>query len=304
MKNISKYENGNALISIFDDGTRYIEFENSLNLDYPLNIDIRISTQCSFGQKPDGSPGFCTFCHESAKVNGIECNYEKLKEKLNDLPQGIELAIGCNNMTVGLKNFIIWCSFNKKYICNVTINQGHISKNWGLIEVLINQGYIKGLGISYRSSLKWNVPQSILDYQNTVFHVIAGIDDIDDIKELYNKGVNKILILGEKDFGYNSGKVDLNSRKHKEWRWFLPDLFKLFEVVSFDNLALEQLKPERFLTRKDFEIFNQGEYSMYINAVEGYYSPSSRSNHRMYWNKISIKEFFSIKDYFDKCYPK
>ena len=293
MKNISKYENGNALISIFDDGTRYIEFENSLNLDYPLNIDIRVSTQCSFGQKPDGSPGFCTFCHESAKVNGIECNYEKLKEKLNDLPQGIELAIGCNNMTVGLKNFIIWCSFNKKYICNVTINQGHISKNWGLIEVLINQGYIKGLGISYRSSLKWNVPQSILDYQNTVFHVIAGIDDIDDIKKLANKGVNKILILGEKDFGYNNGKVDLNSRKHKEWRWFLPDLFKLFEVVSFDNLALEQLKPERFLTRKGFEIFNQGEYSMYINAVDKYFSPNSRSNNKTNWNNISIKEYFN-----------
>ena len=198
MKNISEYKNGNALISIYDDGTRIIKFENELKLEYPLNIDIRVSTQCSFGKKPDGSSGFCTFCHESAKVNGIECNYEKLKEKLNDLPQGIELAIGCNNMTVGLKNFIIWCSFNKKYICNVTINQGHTSKNWGLIEVLINQGYIKGLGISYRSSLKWNVPQSILDYQNTVFHVIAGIDDIDDIKELYNKGVNKILILGEK----------------------------------------------------------------------------------------------------------
>lgn len=127
---------------------------------------------------------------------------------------------------------------------------------------------------------------------------------VDDIKELANKGVKKILILGEKDFGYNSGKVDLNSRNHKEWRWFLSDLFKLFEVVSFDNLALEQLKPERFLTKKDFDTFNQGEYSMYINAVEGYYSPSSRSNHRMYWNKVSIKEFFSIKDYFDKCYPK
>ena len=112
------------------------------------------------------------------------------------------------------------------------------------------------------------------------------------------------FIYEQKRLVYNSGKVDLNSRKHKEWRWFLPDLFKLFEVVSFDNLALEQLKPERFLTKKDFEIFNQGEYSMYINAVEGYYSPSSRSNHRMYWNKISIKEFFSIKDYFDKCYPK
>lgn len=68
MKNISKYKNGNALISIFDDGTRYIEFENSLNLDYPLNIDIRVSTQCSFGQKPDGSPGFCTFVTNQLKL--------------------------------------------------------------------------------------------------------------------------------------------------------------------------------------------------------------------------------------------
>lgn len=300
MNLINKYQNGNALISIFSDGTRYIEFDDTLKLDYPLNIDIRVSTQCSFGQKPDGSPGFCTFCHESARVNGSECNYEELEKKLEDLPQGIELAIGCNNMTVGLKNFIIWCSSFKGYICNITLNQGHIKKNWGLIDTLINQDYIKGLGISYRSSLKWSVPQSILDYQNTVFHVIAGIDDIDDIKELANKGVKKILILGEKDFGYNSGKVDLNSRKHKEWRWFLPDLFKLFEVVSFDNLALEQLKPERFLTKKDFSTFNQGEYSMYINAVEGYYSPSSRSNYRIHWDNINLKDFFNIKDNLDK----
>nr|DAV67803.1 MAG TPA: hypothetical protein [Caudoviricetes sp.] len=287
-----KYQNGNALISIEKDGTRIIEFKDKLQLKYPLNVDIRVSTQCSFGQKSDGSHGVCAFCHESAKVNGTECNYEELKSKLEDLPQGIELAIGCNNMTVGLKNFIIWCSFNKKYICNVTINQGHISKNWGLIETLINQGYIKGLGISYRSFLKWSVPQSILDYQNTIFHIIAGIDDIDDVKELANKGVRKILILGEKDFGYNKGKVDLNSRKHKHWRWFLPDLFNMFEVVSFDNLALEQLKPERFLSKSDFETFNQGEHSLYINAVDGYYAPSSRSSENVNWNDISLTDYF------------
>lgn len=120
--------------------------------------------------------------------------------------------------------------------------------------------------------------------------------NIDDIKELANKGVKKILILGEKDFGYNKGKADLNSRKHKHWRWFLSDLFKLFEVASFDNLALEQLKPERFLTKKDFDTFNQGEYSMYINAVEGYFSPSSRSNYIFNWGMISIKDFFKNKE--------
>lgn len=294
MNLINKYTNGNALISIYDDGTRIIKFEDELKLEYPLNIDIRVSTQCSFGQKPDGSPGVCTFCHESAKVNGSECNYEDLQKRLNNLPVGIELAIGCNNMTVGLKKFIIWCSFLKGYICNVTINQGHIKKNWSLIQTLINLGYIRGLGISYRSSLKWNVPQSILDYQNTVFHVIAGIDDIDDVKELSDKGVKKILILGEKDFGYNKGKVNLESRKHKEWRWYLRNLFDLFEVVSFDSLALEQLKPERFLSKKDFSTFNQGEHSMYINAVEGYYSPSSRSDIKISWKDKNLKQAFKI----------
>lgn len=295
MNLINKYINGNALISIYNNGTRIIESKDSkLKLEYPLNIDIRVSTQCSFGEKPDGSPGVCTFCHESAKVNGSECNYGELEKKLEDLPQGIELAIGCNNMTVGLKNFIIWCSFLKNYICNITLNQGHIKKNWSLINTLINQGYIKGLGISYRNSLKWNIPQSILDYQNTVFHVIAGIDDIDDVKELADKGVKKILILGEKDFGYNKGKVNLESRKHKEWRWYLRSLFDLFEVVSFDNLALEQLKPERFLSKKDFSTFNQGEHSMYINAVEGYYSPSSRSEVKISWKDKSLKQAFKI----------
>ena len=50
------YKNGNATVTIEKDGTRIIEFVDELNLEYPLNIDIRVSTQCSFGQKADGSP--------------------------------------------------------------------------------------------------------------------------------------------------------------------------------------------------------------------------------------------------------
>ena len=286
------YKNGNALISIENDGTRIIEFEDELKLDYPLNVDIRVSTQCSFGQKPDGSPGVCTFCHESAKVNGIECDYETLKSKLKGLPQGIELAIGCNNLSVNLKNFIVWCSFLNNYICNVTVNQGHIKKYWSDLQVFIDKSYIKGLGVSYRSSLKWNIPQGVLDYENTVFHVITGIDDIEDVKGLASKGVKKILILGEKDFGYNLGKVNLESKSHKKWFWHLRSLFDLFEVISFDNLALEQLKPQRYLSKEHFDTFNQGEHSMYINAVEGYFAPNSRSNEKMSWDNMSLKDYF------------
>lgn len=296
-----KYKNGNATISIESDGTRVIEFEDTLKLEYPLNIDIRVATKCSFGQKPDGSPGLCSFCHESAKVNGDEGDFERLKDILATLPSGIELAIGCNQYTDNLHSFLEWC-LKYGFICNLTVNQGHIPRDKDKLKFGIENGLIKGLGVSYRSRFNFNVPDFILNYNNTVIHVIAGIDTIDEVMELAEKGVRKILILGEKDFGFNKGKVDLNTTKHKHWRWYLGKLLDKFEVVSFDNLALEQLKPERFLSSENYELFNQGEHSLYINAVEGYFSPSSRSNTKVSVYECTIREFF--KDLEDGKYTK
>ena len=285
------YKNGNATVTIEKDGTRIIEFEDELNLEYPLNIDIRVSTQCSFGQKADGSPGLCTFCHESAKVNGQECDFENLKLILEGLPKGIELAIGCNLYTDGLHEFLKWCK-EQDYICNLTVNQGHINRDLNKLKEGIHLGLIKGLGISYRNRFKFNIPEDLLNYENMVLHVIAGIDSIEDIMTLADKGVKKILILGEKNFGFNEGKVDLQTYKHKHWRWYLRKLFDLFDVVSFDNLALEQLNPSRFLQEEDYNTFYQGEHSLYINAVEKYFSPSSRSNTKVSTDSCTVVEFF------------
>ena len=286
-----KYTNGNAEISLYEDGTRVIEFENNLQLDYPLNIDIRVSTQCSFGMKPDGTSVLCTFCHESAKTNGKECDYELLKLKLQDLPKGIELAIGCNSFTINLYEFLQWCK-EKGFVCNLTVNQGHIKRDLQKINSAISDGIIKGLGISYRSSLKFDVPDFILNYENTVFHVISGIDSIEEVKSLKDFGVKKILILGEKDFGFNKGNVDLNTTKHKHWLWYVRQLFDLFQVVSFDNLGLEQLKIKRFFNDENWNVFNQGEHSFYINAVDCYFAPSSRSDNKEHWDYLSIKDYF------------
>ena len=288
---IHTYKNGNAVVSIDNDGSRVVEYEDTLQLDFPLNIDIRTSTKCAFGAKADGTPGFCSFCHESAKQNGSECDYEKLKNKILDLPKGIELAIGANQLTDNLYEFLYWAKC-QGYICNVTINQGHIKRDMSMIKNAIDIGIIKGLGISYRSGLKWDAPPSILDYENTVFHVIAGIDTFAEVEALAEMGVKKILILGEKDFGFNVGHVDLNSRKHREWFWWVHKLFSKFDVVSFDNLALEQLRLQRFFTNENWEVFNNQEHSFYINAVDGYYAPSSRSNDKTDWNKKNIYEYF------------
>ena len=288
---ITKYNNGNALISIFEDGSREIEYNDTLNLEYPLNIDIRVSSKCVFGLNPKTNKAFCSFCHESATTDGQECNYKELQEKLSDLPKGIELAIGANELTDELWDFLYWAKL-QGYICNLTINQGHIKRDLHKICSTIDHDLIKGLGISYRSKLKFDIPETILNYPNTVIHVISGIDTYQEVENLANLGVKKILILGEKDFGFNKGNVNLTTINHKHWYWYVHSLFNKFEVVSFDNLAIEQLNIKRFFTQENWEIFNQGEHSFYINAVNKTFSPSSRSSDIISWNNLTIKDYF------------
>jgi hypothetical protein len=291
---LATYQNGNAIVEIHDDGTRVITTPGtSFNFDFPLNIDIRVSTKCSFGRNPETGKGFCGFCHESSTTDGVECDYKALMEKLTGLPKGIELAVGSNELTIGLYNFILWCN-EQGYIVNLTINQGHIERDKKALMYLLMFDIIKGLGVSYRSSLPWNIPDFVLNYSNTVFHVIAGIDTFDEVLDLKEKGVKKILILGEKDFGFNVGKVDLNSLTHMKWYWWVKKLFHEFDVVSFDNLALEQLRIKRFLTDEQWEEFNQGEHSFYINAVDKTFSASSRSTLKLPWNSITVQEFYKL----------
>lgn len=290
---IADYTNGNAHIQLDSEGTRVITYDGDLKLEYPLNIDIRVSTKCSFGQRPDGTYVLCNFCHESAKTDGSDCDYQLLREKLVGLPKGIELAIGSNDLRAPGFDSFLWFCFVEGYVANVTINQGHIKRDFDVLRFLVNEKVIKGVGISYRESLKFDVPKEILDYSNTVFHVIAGIDSYESVEALADKGVKKLLILGEKNFGFNTGNVDLTTRKHKEWFWWVGKLFDKFEVVSFDNLALEQLKIKRFFTKEGWETSYQGEHSFYINAVEGYFAPSSRSGNKTDWNSLSIKDYFS-----------
>lgn len=295
-RKIASYKNGNALIDVFQDGTREIEFpESGMQLDMPLNVDIRVSNQCSFGYNENTKSAICDFCHESAVTSGKECDYGLLQYAVSQLLVGTELAIGCNNLTDGLFDFILWAS-GQGYIVNLTINQGHTKRDLLKIMNLMRVDAIMGLGVSYRSDFAFNVPQEILNYPHTVFHVIAGIDDVDDIMSLKEKGVNKILILGEKDFGFNFGRVQTESPSHLKWRFKLRELMSLFSVTSFDNLAIEQVKPKRFLTQDNWDTFYQGEHSFYIDAINSMFKRSSRHADGVDFKKITVKEYFQTID--------
>lgn len=212
-----KYRNGNAVVTLdLRDGTRIIEYPDNepLTLQTPLNIDIRVSTQCPYGYNVETQKSTCAFCHESALVSGVECHYGVLQQVLMDakLPRGTEIALGVNEVTDNLVQFVKNL-YRLGLVVNITMNERYILQygDTGLKQML---PYVFGLGISYRSLQGClSLPDWIAEYPHTVIHVINGIDDFDDVKELGVK-YHKLLVLGEKDFGFNRGKVNLNTEQH------------------------------------------------------------------------------------------
>lgn len=286
-----KYQNGNATVELFKNGTRVIEFNDTLKLDYPLNLDIRISTACSLGYNPKTKKAVCSFCHESARTDGKECNYDELKNIIKDLPKGIELAIGGNKITEGLIEFLLW-THKKGYINNLTVNQLHVNRDSFNLTYLMDEGIVSGLGISYRNGHPINFDDYFMKHPNVILHVIAGIDDVDNVITL---PFQKVLVLGYKQFGFGVEYYDdLVKQSLQEWYWYVKKLIDNKNVVSFDNLALEQLNIKRFLPDNKWEEFNQGEHSFYINAVDKFFAPSSRSSDKTDWDKYTIKDYFSL----------
>ena len=282
------YINGNAEITLHQNGTRIIRAPDELKLQYPLNIDIRVSSRCAFGLNRKTNRAICDFCHESATTDGQDADLNSLLDKLRGLPAGIELAVGANELPLPLLHFFEQCKGNG-WIVNCTINQGHLRRDRNRILDAIQHNLICGLGISYRPGMIDIDPQ-LLSYGNTVVHVIAGINTIEQVKSLASQGVRKILVLGEKDFGFNLGKVRITTDSHRAWYRQVHELFKLFEVVSFDNLALEQLNVRRFV--KHWDQMYQHEYSFYINAVDQYFAPSSRSADTVSYNGVTVQQYF------------
>lgn len=288
------YKNGNAEVKIYEDGTRIIEHpEDVLLLDFPLNIDIKLTSKCSLGYNPKTKKSFCSFCHESARTDGKTGDMNKLKKVLEDLPPGIELAIGANSIEDSFINFFQWCK-TKGFIVNLTINQMHIKRDSSVLEDLINEDLIKGLGLSLRNIKSYSsLPVFVKNYPNTVVHVIAGLDRFEDI---YKSDIKKILILGYKVFGegkayYDSNKESIEKNLY-EWKTRFILLSKTDKLVSFDNLSLKQLDVRKWFNKDTWNTFYQGENSFYIDSVREVFSPSSRSEHRVPWGDMSLRDYY------------
>lgn len=288
MKSITSYQNGNTFVSIFEDGTKIREYDGTPVVDHPESIDVKITNYCDMG---------CVYCHESSTTKGKHGDLNVLLNVLSDLPIGIELAIGGGNplshpdLIPFLKNLK-----DRGFIVNITVNQGHLKVYHDLMWFLIFNNLIHGLGISITSNNLKHIKSLIPYTDNIVYHLIAGVNDISIVNNLMELGKCKILVLGYKQFGFG---VDYYSseteREIQSWRKALPKLIGKC-TLSFDNLAIEQLSVRDLFTVEGWDRFYMGDdfvYTMYIDAVNQEFAPTSRSNNRKSFNDTTLLNFFN-----------
>lgn len=291
--------NGNAQIILFSDGTRIINKLNDqpLNLETPLSLDIKLTNKCNNN---------CTFCYEGSSKNGeigsLDYNF------MESLPSCCEYNIGGGNICDVQALFMTFLNAIKKAggICNTTINLSDFIEHAASFNGLQKLNLLHGLGVSYNR--EYALYDEMFESQiesywtnNNIMHVINGLVDYDDLRLIKDVGVDKILILGMKNFG--RGKTYLTSHNKEileNSKRLLTWLHEIhFDIVSYDNLALTQLGIKEKVNEKIWDSLYQGEdgtISFYIDLVEGKFAKNSIMpiNKRYNIGDLSIKEMFNI----------
>jgi hypothetical protein len=300
--------NGNIYTEIYSDGTLIKEHDGNPRPEFPSSMDIKISNRCSGSSGVNSGSGSCAFCHEMSTPFGDNADLNKLQEVLSELPNvPIEFALGGGNPLENsqLSSFLDYV-YARNIIANMTVNHKHIKQYQETILDYISRDRIKGLGISFNPSLPMSdITPLLSESDNIVFHLIMGVNTIEDIENLIShcSSLNKkckILILGYKDYGFGkkylsnySDKVEYNSYQYyiKLAKFFKSDNL----VLSFDNLAIKQLKLQRYFMKDAWDEFfmgRDGKFTMYIDAVKEEFAVSSTSVERTSWNDKSLLEFF------------
>lgn len=289
-KILGTYKNGNYDVTIYEDGTKVREND----LDYfesafPENIDIKISNRCDMG---------CPMCHEMSTINGDNADLMNLKF-IDTLHPYTELAIGGGNVFEN-PDFIPFLEKLKSLnvIANITVNQIHFEQHFDEIVEMVIKKLIYGVGVSL-VNVTSDFIKKVKFINNAVVHVINGVVSEDQIKKLSGYDL-KILILGYKVFGRGLNYLLENTSKITERNNYLYDnlefIFPHFKVVSFDNLAITQLNPKRFLTEEQYSEFymgDDGQFTMYIDAVKEQFGKNSTATTR-YSLMNNIEDMFSI----------
>ena len=293
MKILGSYKNNDYTCTMFSDGTKIRwNDKDSFNPVKPESIDLKITNRCDMA---------CSMCHENSTPDGKHGDILNLPFIDTMFPYS-EVAIGGGNPLThpDLIEFLEHLK-ERKILASMTVNQMHFMHNIDFLKELTDKKLIYGLGISYIGGRHKNCIEAIKQFPNAVVHVINGIVHMDSLEALANNDL-KILVLGYKDF--RRGKVLYDECGEQieclksQFYDMLPKIVNdgWFKCISFDNLAIKQLEPKRLMSEEDWSQFymgSDGEYTMYVDAVNRQFAKSSVSTER-YDLMDDIADMFKI----------
>ena len=293
MKKIATYKNGNTWTTIYDDGTKtHFTMDDEFEFEFPESHDISISQCCDNG---------CEWCYYGCSPTGKHGKLTGWKF-FDSMRPYTEIAINLQFPLHPDLELFLFKMHQREIIVNATINQNHFMSDSGreLIEAYSVLGLIKGIGISLTDPTQEGFIDEVKKYPNAVIHVIAGITPWEDIQYLMGHGL-KLLILGYKKTGRGKKYYDglfipiITQMKYLEGG--LDEVINGFKVVSFDNLAIEQLHIKDRLSDKEWEMFyggDDGTVTFFIDLVKGVFARNSLSRIVYTIGDKTIDEMFAI----------
>ena len=295
MELLGRYKNGNVITTIYSDGTKErFTYDDEFHPAFAENMDIKICNRCGRG---------CPWCHEGSTPDGKlgDIMNEKFVDTLHPYQ---EVALGGGNVLEhpDLIPFLHRLK-DRKVIPNITLNQKHFEDNIELVDDLISKKLIYGLGISLENPTTEFI-EKVKRFQNAVIHVIDGVVDPVQMETMYNQNL-KLLILGYKYLRRGSTWMEKEHAAIAANQWWLyehlPNLINKFAVVSFDNLAIEQLNiKERWdeFSDKPWDEFYAGDDGMntyYIDMVERKFARSSTADFDKRYDLLDdVDEMFRV----------
>lgn len=237
-------------------------------------------------------------CYEGCTANGKHGDLFKYPF-INTLHAYTELALNGNDLDhPDIEKFLEFLK-EKKVFANITVNQNQFFANYDRIKDWQEKKMVYGIGVSLQNATD-ELIEKMNSIPNTVLHTIVGILSEDDIMKLKDHGI-KILLLGYKQLQrgvnyLNSHNDEVN--KNKQYVYDnLSDITNWFKVVSFDNLAIEQLDVKRIVPENEWEEFYMGDdggYTFYIDMVKGEFSKNSIAQDRYPIGEKTIDEMFQF----------
>ena len=276
---LADYRNGGYAVRVYADGTKTRDtVDASMPPVLPEQMDLKITDWCD---------AKCAWCHEKSTVRGKHGDVDAMLALLTQLPPGAEIAIGGGDPLSHpeFERLVRGLSAHG-LIPSVTVHGKHFERHLPVLKRLTDDKCLYGVGVSYAGSIPdW-------DYPHLVLHLVTGVHSPSALDDAERRV--KVLLLGYKQFGRGAQHYLTHAKRVNAnldaWR---RELFWVAREhhLSFDNLAIEQLQPERLFASPDAYgrryMGQEGMFSMYVDGVTQTFGVSSYSPHRMAWSDMA-----------------